>query len=105
MDSNYKLLSLYEQSIGRKLEKINNPEIVMALLKEGNKDIIMDFVGKEDNKCNNRIQIVLEKIEGGQIIFYNPLSHPGNTVDGINSIREEEFITFFTERDAVCYSE
>jgi hypothetical protein len=106
MDISYKLPVLYKSITGQEMEKIKEPNIVIDLLRKGEKDIIMDFIWKKElNEDNNRIQMVLQRIENKRIIFYNPLSHKENPGEELNleSINEEEFIDFFIEKDAICY--
>lgn len=124
MDDDQELHILHEAIFGKKLEETSDPDEIIDLLNGGKSDIIMGLYWDEDREeeYHEMHKIVLQKIEGDRVIFYNPLRPPKGTqigevigggegegpkrkieATGVESISLEDFIKFFDEREGVCF--
>lgn len=124
MDLNEELKFLHAEIFGTDLEESRDPEEILKMLSPGKSDFILDLKWDEafDDEYYDRHKIVLQSIDpDGRVFFYNPSPHArekksGNIqggekagparrteTNGIESVTREEFISFFTERDAICF--
>jgi len=123
LEHDLELHILHQAIFGRELEKIDDPDMVLKMLKDGKSDIItsMKWGEKRGNELHDVHKIVLQKIEGDRVIFFNPLAHPedmekGTFIEGENmgprrrvegigleSVSVDEFIELFEEREGISY--
>lgn len=123
MDSNQELHILHRAIFGHELQESRDPEVILNKLKNGCSDIIVDLNWGEqrEEEYHEKHKIVLQRIDGEKIIFFNPMGHSdeleeGDTIEGeekgpvrrvegtgLESITVQDFIRWFKERNAVSF--
>ena len=115
MADNEELQTLFGKTFGYQLQPLSAPQ-VLEQLKTGERDIVCCLYWEERMPAH---QLVLHRLtDDNRVLFFNPyrenkqlpvgslLAEPERRVEesGLESVSFEVFRSFFTQRQALCYS-